>query len=337
MKWLVLPCLAFSLALAGCSESGQPDQARVLSGGTMGTYWSVKIPDGQSVDAASLQEGLETELEQVNAAMSTWREDSRISAFNAMEAGCMAVEAGFAEVVRQALQIAEATSGAYDVTIGPLVDLWGFGSDEGIEQPAQEQIEAGLARTGWQKLWLEEGRLCKSGEEVAIDLSSIAKGYGVDILADYLQARGITDFLADIGGELYAAGTKGGDPWRLGVERPQDDSAERQAMLVLPVSDRAVATSGDYRNFFVLDGQRYSHIIDPRSGRPVEHGAASATVVADSATLADGWATALMVMEPQAGLELAARQGLAAMLILRQEDGFEMRANALWRERYGQP
>jgi len=227
-----------------------------------------------------------------------------------------------------ALGVGEETGGAYDVTVGPLVELWGFGAGgRGASVPGEEAIARARARTGAGHLRLDAagGRVFK-GADVALDFSSLAKGYAVDRVSDYLLQAGVSRHLVEIGGELRGRGTRpGGDPWRIAVEKPS--AGAREPARIIDVTDIAVATSGDYRNFFEIDGQRYSHSIDPRSGYPVDHDLVSVTVLHDSAMLADAWATALVVLGYNAASRLSGQFGLAAFFIRRSEGGFEEAAS----------
>jgi thiamine biosynthesis lipoprotein len=311
----------------------------VIDGETMGTTYQIRIAGDE------LTEGLRAEVEretgrrlaEVDALMSNWNPDSEISRFNAhRETDDFAVSFETADLVAFAVEVSKWTSGAFDITVAPLVSAWGFGSRANVgPPPSQEEIDRLLQRTGPRVLRIGRGNpkdggfLRKEIAEATIDLSAIAKGYGVDHVAGGLFALGREDFMVEIGGEVYAAGQRpGGGPWRIAVEKPIHEG--RSIQIVIELQDRALATSGDYRIFYEADGRRISHTIDPRTGRPVENGPASATAMAASATVADAWATALMVMGHD-GLELAEREGVAALLIWRGEDGdLRMEKNALF-------
>lgn len=306
-----------ALLLAGCQR--QP-QAVELSGATMGTSWHVTyLPAANGVAPAAVQAGLEELLVAINDSMSTWQPDSEISRFNRSSPGdWVPVSAAFAEVVAEALAIGELTGGAYDVTVGPLVELWGFGpARPRIDVPSAAAIRERQQQVGQQflELDLEQGRMRRL-REVELDLSSIAKGYAVDRLAEALQGQQITDFLVEVGGEMRLSGlSPRGDAWRVAVERPQPGA--RSVALGIALTDAALATSGDYRNYFEADGRRYSHSIDPRSGRPVAHDLVSVTVIAADCMRADAWATALIVLGAERALALAEAQGLAVYLLRR--------------------
>ena len=256
--------------------------------------------------------------------MSNWDRDSEVSRFNASPVGeWMTLSLPLAEVVRTALALSGMSGGAFDVTVGALVDVWGFGPAPARGFPGRLEIEAALLRTGYQHLELEGNRLRKK-RDVGIDLSAIAKGYGVDAIVDTVAGLGCTDYLVEIGGEVRVRGkSPRGRPWKLGIESPE---ANGSAHRVVALDEGAVATSGDYRNFFERDGKRYSHTIDPRLGTPVEHVLASATVVHASAMWADGYATLIAVLGPEAGFAFAESRDLAAYLLVRREDRLESRA-----------
>jgi len=228
-------------------------------------------------------------------------------------------------VVQAALDVSRTTDGALDVTVGPLVNLWSFGPESREPAvPSPAAIAERLAAVGWSRLEvrLDPPALRKRSGELEVDLSAIAKGHGVDVLAGLLEARGCLDYLVEIGGEVRVRGHRAdGAPWTIGIEAP--DTGARRVAEVLTPGDAAVATSGDYRNFFEAGGKRYSHTIDPRTGRPIEHGPAAVTVVADTCTLADAMATALMVLGPEAGRALAVREGLATLFFVRRNGGLE--------------
>lgn len=300
----------------------------------MGTTWHVVyLPGPDTPGDAQVRQALEAELEAINASMSTWREDSELSQFNrAPEGEWFSASEDLLQVVERALQIGEATAGAYDITVGPLVQLWGFGSRTVAPAvPEAGVLQDTLERVGQQWLELDEGgtRLRKH-RALELDLSSIAKGHGVDRLAAVLAARDVRDYMVEIGGEMRLAGhSPRGDNWRIAVERPDPGlspgTAEEGVALGLSLTDIAVATSGDYRNFFELEGRRYSHSLDPRSGYPVAHDLVSVTVLADTCMDADAWATALVVLGADAALELAEVRGLAVYLLQRQGEALVAR------------
>lgn len=314
--WAIAVLSGLLLVVAGCSR---PAEVHTLSGPTMGTVWTVKLgqwPDG--VTAEQLRAGITAELDRIDAEMSTYRPDSVLTRFNRAAVGeRLQLPAGLAEVLRAALSLAEETGGAYDPTIGPLVNLWGFGPDGRRSQaPVPAEIAEAMARVGWQRLKLEGLQLEQPGG-VYVDLSSIAKGYAVDRLTEWLLRQGVRSCLVDIGGDLRVQGERpGGHPWRIAVERPVPGA--RGVQSVLWVEGGAVATSGNYRNFFADEGLTWSHTIDPRTGYPVQHSVVSVTVVHSNAMMADALSTAFGVLTPDEGMAFAQKRGLAVLLLLRE-------------------
>lgn len=314
---------AFLFFLVGCSEPG----AVKLLGSTMGTSYSVVIPLlPEDTSQQAIQERIESLLEGINRQMSTYLPDSELSRINQSEARVwLEVSPELIEIIRQAISISQQTNAAFDITVGPLVNLWGFGPRQGLptSRPTDEAVESARGLVGYQhiELDIENRRIRKPFKDLYIDLSAIAKGYGVDAIANYLDSLGIRGYLVEIGGELRGKGlSPRGDSWRVAVERPE--SGQRQVHKVLNVSDIAIATSGDYRNFYEYDGVRFSHTIDPRTGMPVTHSLASVTVLSEQALIADAWATALMVLGEQKGFELAEEKGVAAYFLYQQGDEF---------------
>ncbi|KAF1711520.1 thiamine biosynthesis protein ApbE [Pseudoxanthomonas kalamensis DSM 18571] len=280
----------------------------------MGTRWRVNLCANARAPLETLHAAIQGELDTVVAQMSTWVADSDISRYNRAEAGnWQTLPAAFARVLAAALQVAADSDGAYDPTLGSLVAAWGFGAEGGEQRvPDTESLMQARARVGWRRLQFDGARLLQPGG-VALDLSAIAKGYGVDAVVAMLRARGIEAALVDVGGELRGYGRKpDGTPWRVLVEHRDDDDAEP---CVLQLDNAAVATSGDRWHRFVADGREYSHTLDPRSGRPVDTAPAAVTVVAESAMLADAWATALTVMGLEHGPAFAEARGLAARFV----------------------
>lgn len=285
-----------------------------LYGETMGTRWRVCLVAGTRTSLQPLHDAVQATLDRVVAQMSTWEVDSDISRYNRAEAGSwQALPPPFSEVMRCALEIAEASDGAYDPTIGPLVDLWGFGAgSRGHRVPSADEIRTARARTGWRKLAMRnDPPAALQPGNVALDLSAIAKGHGVDAVVACLREQGIGDALVDVGGELAGHGHKpDGTAWRVLVETsPEADEAEP---CVLSLDGFAVATSGVRWHRFEHGGRSYAHTLDPRTGAPVEHAPAAVTVVADDAMHADAWATALTVMGVDDGFAFAQANGLAA-------------------------
>jgi thiamine biosynthesis lipoprotein len=325
------------LAVAQAQASEMPDGSlATLHGTTMGTTYVVRIahmPPG--FGTAQLQTGIERVLDSIDRQMSTYRPDSEISRFNAKRSTAwIDVSRDTELVIAEALRISRLADGAFDVTVAPLVDLWGFGAIHPSQRiPAAEAIDAARVRVGYSHVEVRRRppAVRKQRADIHIDLSAIAKGFGVDKVAQHLEDIGMEDYLVDIGGEIRARGrNRRGQPWTVAVELPSAEPI--RASSVVRLDDAAIATSGDYRNYYDRDGTRYSHIIDPRSGAPIRHALASVAVVTRSAMQADALATALLVLGPEEGLRLAAKEGIAAHFIVRHGDGFrELRTNAFER------
>ena len=299
----------------------RPPVVQVLSGSTMGTTWTAKlvVPSGAVALVEAARDSIVARLDGVNASMSTWDPESEISRFNrTVSVAPFPVSVEFVDVVRRAETVSRATGGAFDVTVAPLVALWGFGADGTPGDPADPAaLPAVVAHVGHAKLQIsDDGRaLRKTDPEVSIDLSAIAKGYGVDRAAEALSSMGLAAYAVEVGGEVRARGRKPDDtPWLVGIEAP--DPTARIVLRSIPLVDASIATSGDYRNFYESSGTRYAHIVDPRTGAPVPWQGFSVTVIHSSATLADAWATGLSVLGPAEGIALADREGLAVLFVL---------------------
>ncbi|QDU90013.1 Thiamine biosynthesis lipoprotein ApbE precursor [Pirellulimonas nuda] len=307
-----------------------------LSGPTMGTRYNVSVvlpADGNAAEVARLQSLVDGLLKTVNDQMSTYQADSELSRFNAQQGtDWFEVSPETAAVVQLALEVAEQTQGAFDPTVGPVVNLWGFGPDGRRDAPPTDaQIAAALARVGYRKVEArsEPPALKKSAPDVYLDLSAIAKGYGSDAVSELLLGEGVGSSMVEIGGEVRTRGAKpDGSPWRIGVEKP--DSEGRTVEAVVELRDGALATSGDYRNFFEEGGKRYSHTIDPKTGRPVTHTLATVSVRTPTCAEADALATGLLVMGPRAGYDWCEQNEVAALFIERTDEGFRERATTAW-------
>ena len=307
-------------------EKTAPRTLREFRGKTMGTTYMVKVAGAEGLDDQTLRFAIDGELRRVNDQMSTYLKSSEITRFN-QSAGTdwFDVSAEFAGVVEVAQDIAEKTNGAFDITVGPLVDAWSFGTTERTRTvPDADTIERLLQVVGYEKLEVRQSppALRKSVPELQIDLSSIAKGHGVDRVIAMLSQQGADDVFVEIGGEVRTSGDKPGGPWRVGIQLPdavKDKVMIAHAMLVNEAAGNAMATSGDYRNNFTANGKLYSHTIDPRSGSPVDHNLASVTVVAQTCMEADGWATALNVLGKDAGYPVAEQNDLHTLLVTRRD------------------
>lgn len=323
IKCLTLVALVFFIA--SCSKT-EPKLIRI-QGQTMGTYYQVTyvLDAEQQNDKQFSEQDVQIEinkrLELVNDLMSTYRPNSELSRFNKAEKS-MQISEAMSDVVEAALVLFEKTEGAYDVTVGPLVNLWGFGPDKRPDKvPSEVLINEKMKIVGSQYLSLDGNILNKSIPELNVDLASIAKGYGVDFIAEYFHEIGIDNYLVDIGGELRAHGVKPkGEAWKLAIERPV---AGQNVQRVIQIGNNSVATSGDYRNYFEEEGVRYSHTIDPKTGKPISHKLVSVTVIDNSCMLADGYATAITVLGPKAGLEFSQEQHLPVFLLVKEGDEFK--------------
>ena len=312
------------LSLTACD--GGARKQTVVTGATMGTTYSVQIPRMPAgVDRQILETDIAAILETVNAQMSTYRPDSELSRFNASTSESWAdVSPDTLAVVEAALRVSWLSAGAFDPTIGPLVDLWGFGPGGDLRVvPSRARIKAVLPTLGYRnvKTTASPPALGKVRSGIQVDLCGIAKGFGVDKVAEHLERIDVEYYLVEIGGELRGRGYSArGDVWRVGIEKPV--GAYGTVQRVVRLGGQGLATSGDYRIFFEQDGARYSHILDARDGRPVDHGLASVTVIAPTAMQADALSTALMVLGPKAGLELALREGIAAFFVARKGNSY---------------
>lgn len=300
-----------------------------LGGQTMGTTWSVRLAAPAGADLHALHAGIQAELDAVVAQMSPWEPASDISRYRRAPAGSwQALPEAFARVLDAAIAVARESGGAFDPTVGPLVDLWGFGSaGTPRRMPDPAEIEHARGRTGWQRLQRRAGgrELLQPGS-LQLDLSAIAKGYGADAVAAHLHAAGLASALVEVGGEIRCLGRRpDGQPWRVLVETGFDEAASADVLppRVLALADAAVATSGDRWHRFEQDGTWYTHTFDPRLGAPVPGAAAAVTVVAAEAMHADAWATALTVMGPDEGLAFARARDMAARFVVR--DGTRLR------------
>jgi thiamine biosynthesis lipoprotein len=296
-----------------------------LQGSTMGTTYSIRVRGSQSKLAPKMQKigsDVEETLKRVNALMSTWIKDSEISRFNQAPAEeAFAISTETFKVLELAHQVSMLSGGAFDVTVGPLVDAYGFGSGEEKRLDA-ESLDALKSRVGFQFIQYlpEQSSISKMVPGLRVDLSAIAKGYGVDALLEVLSGHGIKDAMVEIGGEVRAMGINSREiPWRIGIERPETIAGGAQRVVGL--ADEAMATSGDYRNFRIDEsGRRISHTLDPRLGTPVEHGLASVTVIRPTCAEADALATALSVLGPDAGMRLAEEKDWKVLMLIRDGD-----------------
>lgn len=297
-----------------------------LGGRTMGTSWSLRLVVPGELSVAAIVQGVQDELDRVDSSMSTYKPDSELSRFNRAAAGTWySVSPAMFDVVEHALALARDTEGAYDPTVGPLVNAWGFGPDAPrMRAPDEATLAAARARVGWQRIAIDPDthRLLQPGDAY-LDLSSIAKGYAVDAVGDWLNKQGVQHWLIEVGGEMKAHGSKpDGAPWRVGIEMP--DVPDRY-FCSLALRDQAIATSGDYRRRFADSDAIYSHHIDGRSGQPVPSAVASVSILARRALDADPLGTAMTLLGPERGLAYARARDLAVLFVMRTPDGLEPR------------
>ena len=325
----IKPMIIVSLLmiLTGCFPSNDLANKEVLlQGKTMGTTYSIKMIVGKGnaeVNTKQIHQGIDDLLVQLNQEMSTYINDSELSKFNqSASLKPITISKGLTRVITEAVRLGELSGGKLDVTVGPLVNLWGFGPEQKPETvPTAQQLVDTLQRIGLDKLILKNNSLAKNTADLYVDLSTIAKGYGVDIVAEYIEGQGIDNYLVEIGGEMRLKGFKHtGELWHVAIEKPVTN--ERTVQQVIVPKDNAVATSGDYRNYFEAEGQRFSHIIDPETGKPINHKLVSVTVIHPSSMTADGLSTAMMVMGEEKALAFAKENSLAAYIISKTDHGF---------------
>lgn len=328
---------AFALLLAACEKESRQV---TLEGKTMGTTYHVKYIDDGLVDnlpnPEKIQQQIDAVLKEVNNQMSTYQKDSQISAFNGYNHvnSLFTVSPDFAFVVEEAIRLNKITEGALDITVGPLVNLWGFGPDKRLnKEPTAEQIAERSKSVGIEKLAVAKSDhkygLIKYEPNLYIDLSSIAKGFGVDKVARHLETLGLHHYLVEIGGELRGKGKNlHCKPWQIAIEKPT--FAQGQAVeTIVPLDNKGFATSGNYRNYFEDEqGNRLSHIIDPKQLKPIQHNLASITVIADTSMTADGLSTGLFVLGPEKALEVAEREKLAIFMIIKNGQDYETKMSS---------
>lgn len=318
--------LLLALVTTACQPTAPSPKTYTFEGSTMGTTFTVKVVAENLTEANQirLQRLIEDELRAVNGKMSHYLEDSELSQFNrSRETTPFVISQSTLEVFRHAAEVSALTGGAFDITAGPLVNIWGFGPEGRAETlPSDAEIARALERSGYDKLEIDEesSTVRKELPDLYCDLSAIAKGYGVDRVAETLERDGLTNFMVDIGGEVRTSGTNdSGNDWRIAIEQPVP--GRRAIQRIVPLSGLAMATSGGYRNFYDVDGARFSHTIDPRTGRPITHRLASVSVVDELSVRADALATGLLVLGPEEGYKLAVEKEIRALFIVSNEDG----------------
>jgi len=329
-----LALLVSFLAIGACGDPLLPSYD--LSGNTMGTTFNITlVAPPADADLDALREQVYKTLENIEDIASTYREDSELSRFNRNPSiDWIDVTHEFCDMVDAAIAVNKATHGAFDVTVGPLVNLWGFGPGDGEDRiPTDEEIAAALSFVGANQVEADcrQPALIKTSPDVYVDLSGWAKGYAVDEIATLLDRRKLTNYLVEIGGELRVRGHNAEQgKFAVAIEKPNKNN--KMEYSILRVTDTAVATSGDYRNYFENDGRRYSHMIDPRTGRPIDHELTGVTVVSKTTAFADAMATALMVLGPQDGPALAEERDLAAYFLVRTDSGIIEKSTSRFEE-----
>lgn len=324
--WLMLVVLVGMAAFTYLRPARNATTAVEFGGSTMGTTYRVVLgASGSGADADALRRSVDSLLLAINASVSTYDAQSELSRFNAFaDTTPVSISAAFRSVVQQALDVYTASDAHFDVTVGPLVDAWGFGAPERTpEPPSRATLDSLRAFVGSDKLRLSEQGLSKSDPRVRVDLSAIAKGFAVDQVSQLLSARGLSEHLVEIGGELRARGRNvRGEPFRVGIEEPDPDRIT--VRLAVALADRALASSGNYRNFYEVGGVRYAHTIDPKTGAPVRHTLLAVSVLHVECSLADAWATALMAAGPDKAWSLAQANKLDVLLLI---DGGDRRVD----------
>ena len=325
--------LVLCVCLLGCGP-----QVVEFGGPTMGSHYAVKyVPDEHTPAAAVVQAQVEALLAEVDQQFSTWRADSVVSRFNALPAGsCAAVPESVLALVRFADSLWKDSSGAFDITVEPLMNLWGFGpQSRRHEVPSAPQIAEAKALVGQAHLRIDGHQLCKD-LSVQLDLNSIVAGYTVDRIAEHLRSLGIDSYLLNVTGELKAAGRKpDGEAWKVAIEAPREDVQVPERVLTL--DGWAVSTSGDYHTYFERDGRRYSHTLDPQTGAPITHRLAEVTVLDHSTLRADGLSTLLMVLGPERGMAFAQQHDIAALFVTRTASGFVSQASSAFSREFDVP
>jgi len=328
-KFKLILIVLLALILTACFPSNNSAKKEILlQGYTMGTTYNIKVvATAAEVESLGLHKQIDTLLEQVNQEMSTYIPNSELSRFNALQSlEPVEVSPGFKRVLAESIRLGELSGGKLDITVGPLVNLWGFGPGHRPEKvPSDELLANTRLRVGLKNLHLNGNKLSKDIPNLYVDLSTTAKGYGVDVVAELIEANGIHNYLVEIGGELRVKGFKHtGELWAIAIERPIFDPLgdHRAAQQVIIPKDNAVATAGDYRIYFEEDGQRFSHIIDPDTGKPINHNLVSVTVIAPLSMTADGLSTTMMVMGAEEGMKFATENDIAALFISKAENGF---------------
>ncbi|MGL4725444.1 MAG: FAD:protein FMN transferase ApbE [Scandinavium sp.] len=325
--------IAVAFIMSGCDNgtsvsTTEKAPATVLEGKTMGTFWRASVINLDDAQVETLRQKIQAQLDGDDQLLSTWKNDSALMRFNHSRSMTpWPVSEAMADIVTESLRIGAKTQGAMDITVGPLVNLWGFGPDkQPVKTPTQEQIDAAKARTGLKHLSVinQSGSqyLQKDLPDLYVDLSTVGEGYAADHLARLMEQEGISRYLVSVGGALFSRGMNAeGQPWRVAIQKPTDK--ENAVQAIVDINGHGISTSGSYRNYYELDGKRISHVIDPQTGTPIQHKMVSVTVISPTALEADGWDTGLMVLGPERAKEVVREQGLAVYMIIKEGDGFK--------------
>lgn len=325
-KLLLTGAITSSLLLSGCQQSPTYDY---IQGETMGTSYHISFQKPKDVDEEAIKQAIDKRLQQINISMSTYMEDSTISKFNRLKAGeSIQVDPDFIQVLQDSKQVYQQSAGAFDPTVMPLINLWGFGSVMTAERlqnpPSSDEIQAAKSLLDFEGIKLSGTTLTKDKDNVELDFSAVAKGYGVDVIAEVLHKDyKINNYMVEIGGEVSTSGVnQKAQPWQIAIDAPVIDSTVTERLTLAAIRQPSspnklrLATSGNYRNSIIFDGRRYSHTIDPTTGQPIAGGAPSVTVVTDSVSLADAWATALTAMTYEQALATATDKNLAVLFVI---------------------
>ncbi|VUD56349.1 FAD:protein FMN transferase [Thalassocella blandensis] len=322
--YLAFFCL-FGVVLTACNPAGGDKYHWQFSGNTMGTTYHIKAIGHSHVELPKDELALEIDkaLVSFNQVMSTYIADSELSLFNKHAVKeWVSVTPNLMSVLLLAQQVSVASNGAFDITVGPLVNAWGFGPVKREGMPSDEEIAKAMEVVGYHNLELDKAGLRIFKEKaIYVDLSAIAKGFATDVIAELLEVQGIHNYMVEIGGELKIRGHNFSEkPWAIGVEKPA--LGHTGTMQKISGDNVGIATSGDYRNFYEVEGKRVSHTLDPNTGKPIDHALASVTVITQTGGAADAYATAINVLGPDLGYDLAIEQNLAVFLVVREADGF---------------
>lgn len=296
LLWLVILLLGSFWILSNRQEQFKYQE---INGSIFGTIYSIKYQSAEDI-----QQEVTNELNRFDYSLSPFKETSIISKVNRNEE--VELDTLFTNVFNRSLEISRISEGAFDITVAPLVNAWGFGFKQG-DFPDSLAVDSLLRYTGFNRIQLINGKIIKEDPEIILNASAIAKGYAVDIIGDLLERKGIQNYMIDIGGEILAKGVNSkNESWRIGINKPVDDalSTNQELELILKLKNKALATSGNYRNFYIKDGKKYAHTIDPKTGFPVQHNILSATVLADDCMTADALATTFMVVGYEKAIEL---------------------------------